>query len=241
MLVSLVDSQFAPNVDIMASCTAGTTEIYMGNYIYTVDTHGTKIWTLIGPTNTVHPARCESSVSVALSLVQRTLPPAILHLEVSGYASTYSTITDIIAPITGNDSQVAPSTTATDVSGSVIHYDWTADISNNYLLSPSTSTTTRYPYYSSSTRYSYDGSSYSTTQSVASLTTPTAAPLPRHVVNLLLEKAIAEEVVCPITGDLIQNTAAVTSCGHIFNRTALMTWLATNRTCPTCRNICTSS
>jgi hypothetical protein len=265
VLVSLVDGQFAPNVDIMASCTAGTTQIYRGDYIYTVDTRGTKIWTLVGP-NTIHPARRESSVSVALDLVQRTLPPSILHLEFYGYAASHSTIIDITGPITVNGMLISSWTTAppdvsgvdvsgvdvsgvdvsgvdvsgVDVSGvdvgSVVTYAspsgtgsvtyvWTTDGSGNPLLSPSVTTRAPYvPYYPRT-----------------SIPIPPPTTLPRHVVNLLLDKAIAEEVVCPITGELIQSNAAVTSCGHIFDRAALTHWLSANRTCPTCRAVCSSS
>jgi hypothetical protein len=305
VLVSLVDGQFAPNVDVMASCTEGTTQIYRGDYIYTVDAYGTKIWTLVGP-NTIHPARQESSVSIALDRVHTTLPPALLNLEVFGYATIHSTITDITGPININGSLVASwtaeadisgshmswapdasgstvtdvsgSTTdvsgtdvsgsATDISGSVtdvsgsttdvsgsttdvsgsdvsrsgvvtyasptdpngVSYVWTTDGSGNSLLTPVITTRAPYmPHYHQTSRHI----------PYTPYTPPTT--LPRHVVNLLIEKAIAEEVTCPITSELIQSTAAVTSCGHIFNRTALMTWLATNRTCPTCRAVCTSS
>ena len=246
VLVSLVNGQFAPNVDIMASCTAGTTQIYRGDYIYTVDTRGTKIWTLVGP-NTTHPARRESSVSVALDLVQRTLTPSILHLEFFGYAASHSTITDITDPITINGTLISSWTTAppadvsgVDVSGvdvgSVVTYAspsgtgsvtyvWTTDGSGNPLLSPSVTTRAPYvPYYP---------------RTSIPVSPPTT--LPRHVVNLLLDKAIAEEVVCPITGELIQSNAAVTSCGHIFDRAALTHWLSANRTCPSCRTVCSSS
>ena len=274
VLVSRFDNQFAPNVDVMASCTEGTTQIYRGDYIYTVDAYGTKIWTLIGP-NTIHPARQDSSVSIALDRVHTTLPPALLNLEVFGYATIHSTITDITGPININGSLVASWTaeadisgshmswapgasgSTTDVSGSApdvsgsatdisgvsnsrsgvvtyasptdpngVSYVWTTDGSGNSLLTPVITTRAPYAYHQTS-RTPYTPSPPTT--------------LPRHVVNLLIEKAIAEEVTCPITSELIQSTAAVTSCGHIFNRTALMTWLATNRTCPTCRAVCTSS
>lgn len=269
VLVSRFDDQFAPNVDVMASCTEGTTQIYRGDYIYTVDAYGTKIWTLIGP-NTIHPARQDSSVSIALDRVRTTLPPALLNLEVFGYATIHSTITDITGPININGTLVASWTaeadisgshmswapdasgstvTATDVSGSVtdvsgvvtyasptdpngVSYVWTTDGSGNSLLTPVITTRAPYmPHYPNTSRH-IPHTPYTPSP-------PTT--LPRHVVNLLLEKAIAEEVTCPITSELIQSTAAVTSCGHIFNRTALMTWLATNRTCPTCRAVCTSS
>jgi len=276
VLMSRFDNQFAPNVDVMASCTAGTTQIYKGDYIYTVDAYGTKIWTLIGP-NTIHPARQESSVSIALDRVHTTLPPALLNLEVFGYATIHSTITDITGPITVNGALISSWTaegdisgshvswapdasgsatdvsgSATDVSGSAtdvsgvityasptdprgVSYVWTTDGSGNRLLTPVI--TTRAPYMPHYHQTSHTPHYHQTSHTP--YTPPTT--LPRHVVNLLIEKAIAEEVACPITSDLIQSTAAVTSCGHIFNRTALMTWLATNRTCPTCRAICTSS
>jgi hypothetical protein len=66
----------------------------------------------------------------------------------------------------------------------------------------------------------------------------TAAPLPRHVAVLVVAKAIQDDVSCPITGESITEDAAVTSCGHVFDRAAITTWLSSNTTCPTCRTRC---
>ena len=66
-----------------------------------------------------------------------------------------------------------------------------------------------------------------------------AVTLPKHVIQILLEKAEEEGKECPITGSPITvATGAVTSCGHIFERTAIETWFAQSYTCPECRAPC---
>jgi hypothetical protein len=63
------------------------------------------------------------------------------------------------------------------------------------------------------------------------------ASLPPHIVQILLEKAEAEETLCPITASPITvASGTVTSCGHIFDREGLETWLEQADTCPECRN-----
>lgn len=64
-------------------------------------------------------------------------------------------------------------------------------------------------------------------------------PLPKHIQLIVLEKAEAEGKLCPITMNPIRkSTASVTSCGHIFQTTAIQEWMSDNRTCPECRQIC---
>jgi len=63
------------------------------------------------------------------------------------------------------------------------------------------------------------------------------ASLPPHIVQILLEKAEAEETLCPITASPITVASGrVTSCGHIFDRVGLDTWLEQADTCPECRS-----
>jgi len=63
------------------------------------------------------------------------------------------------------------------------------------------------------------------------------ASLPPHIVQILLEKAEAEETLCPITASPITvASGTVTSCGHIFDRVGLDTWLEQADTCPECRS-----
>ena len=63
------------------------------------------------------------------------------------------------------------------------------------------------------------------------------ASLPPHIVQILLEKAEAEETLCPIMASPITvASGTVTSCGHIFDRVGLETWLEQADTCPECRN-----
>jgi hypothetical protein len=63
-------------------------------------------------------------------------------------------------------------------------------------------------------------------------------PLPKHVAALVIDKAISEGTQCPITMEtLTAETAAVTSCGHVFQAEALRTWLTARGTCPECRQV----
>lgn len=63
-------------------------------------------------------------------------------------------------------------------------------------------------------------------------------PLPKHVATLVIDKAISEGALCPITMEtLMAETAAVTSCGHVFQAEALRTWLTARGTCPDCRQV----
>jgi len=65
---------------------------------------------------------------------------------------------------------------------------------------------------------------------------PPTPTLPAHIVRILLEKAAADGSVCPITGDLLTPAnGTVTSCGHLFEKTALHLWKARSATCPECR------
>jgi len=69
--------------------------------------------------------------------------------------------------------------------------------------------------------------------------TQTISPMPSHVARILLEHAEHDGVTCAITGEAITTaTASVTSCGHIFETTAIRTWLSTHTSCPECRQPC---
>jgi len=46
-----------------------------------------------------------------------------------------------------------------------------------------------------------------------------------------------ESDLCPITYAPI-STAGVTSCGHVFERDAILSWLSIRNTCPVCRRQC---
>jgi len=64
----------------------------------------------------------------------------------------------------------------------------------------------------------------------------TLLPFPRHLVAAVLANAEREGATCPITMEPITKaTAAVTSCGHIFQTEAITRWLTTHTTCPECR------
>lgn len=68
---------------------------------------------------------------------------------------------------------------------------------------------------------------------------PPIAAMPKHVADLVLRDAEARAATCPITMEPIKAAdAAVTSCGHVFQRTAIAEWLSTHTTCPHCRQSC---
>ena len=73
----------------------------------------------------------------------------------------------------------------------------------------------------------------------ASPVEPVITSLPKHVIQILLEKAEEEGAECPITGSpIMAASGAVTTCGHIFERTAIETWFAQSYSCPECRAPC---
>jgi len=67
-------------------------------------------------------------------------------------------------------------------------------------------------------------------------------PLPKFVADALIRDAVAANANCPITMEPITtDTAAVTSCFHVFDANAIAIWLADHRTCPTCKVPTTTS
>ena len=68
-------------------------------------------------------------------------------------------------------------------------------------------------------------------------TNPKRQLLPPHVMRLVIDHAIQTSALCPITMEpILAETAAVTPCGHVFDKTALETWYADHDTCPECRS-----
>lgn len=68
------------------------------------------------------------------------------------------------------------------------------------------------------------------------------APLPKHIATIVLERAVADGALCPITMEPITlANGAVSSCGHVFQAAALKEWLSggAHTTCPECRQPCT--
>lgn len=64
-------------------------------------------------------------------------------------------------------------------------------------------------------------------------------PFPKHLVGQILATAEAANQLCAITMEPIRTaTAAITSCGHIFQRDAIAHWLSAHTTCPECRQPC---
>lgn len=62
---------------------------------------------------------------------------------------------------------------------------------------------------------------------------------PAHLVSPVLAAAVAERKTCPITMEPIRKkTAAITSCGHIFQKEAIQEWMKEHDTCPECRQRC---
>jgi hypothetical protein len=64
-------------------------------------------------------------------------------------------------------------------------------------------------------------------------------PFPTHLVAAVLAHAASTATLCPITMEPVTpDTATVTSCGHIFQSTAIVQWLTDHDTCPECRAPC---
>lgn len=80
------------------------------------------------------------------------------------------------------------------------------------------------------------------TPPIASLPQPrqqtvTPPPAPKFVTDLLVADAVGRGATCPITMEpLVTESARVTPCFHVFDATALASWLAAgNETCPVCK------
>jgi hypothetical protein len=67
--------------------------------------------------------------------------------------------------------------------------------------------------------------------------------LQAFTIQALISHAIKENMTCPISMNAIeQGTACVTSCQHIFERSAIQRWFQDNTSCPVCRqeaSVCT--
>lgn len=62
------------------------------------------------------------------------------------------------------------------------------------------------------------------------------AKIPSHIVRGFVESAIHKKEVCPITLEaFVMGHVAMTSCGHLFNKEALIRMLESNTACPNCR------
>jgi hypothetical protein len=61
-----------------------------------------------------------------------------------------------------------------------------------------------------------------------------------RVATVMIEKAVADNLACPITLNPLtaESAACVAPCYHVFDKEAIRTWLQTNNTCPECRTVC---
>jgi hypothetical protein len=69
---------------------------------------------------------------------------------------------------------------------------------------------------------------------------PLQAKIPNHIFRVYLQDAIARNEICPIIMEpLMMNTAGLTSCGHLFNKDALLMVIRSSPCplCPTCRAV----
>jgi hypothetical protein len=63
---------------------------------------------------------------------------------------------------------------------------------------------------------------------------------PKHLTDQVLASVEAAGQTCPITMEPIKKaSAAITSCGHVFQKTAISHWMQNHDTCPECRQPCT--
>lgn len=71
---------------------------------------------------------------------------------------------------------------------------------------------------------------------VASPQVASPAKIPIHILRGYVESAIQKKEVCPITLEaLVMGHISMTSCGHLFERQALVNMLKSSNKCPTCR------
>ena len=64
-------------------------------------------------------------------------------------------------------------------------------------------------------------------------------PFPKHLADQVLLKAETDGQTCPITMEPIKRSGSiVTSCGHVFQKTAITEWMQSHDTCPECRQTC---
>ena len=60
--------------------------------------------------------------------------------------------------------------------------------------------------------------------------------LSRFTINAILNQAITEELTCPISMARIEkDSAAVTTCQHVFEKSSITRWLTDHDSCPVCR------
>ena len=85
------------------------------------------------------------------------------------------------------------------------------------------------------------------TEPVVPLAQPKIYPItkiPQHGITALLRDAAFHEVTCPITSvDIDVSNGAITSCFHIFEKSAIKHWLSlpsSKEKCPLCNNPCNS-
>ena len=93
----------------------------------------------------------------------------------------------------------------------------------------------------------YPYASFNGRNPMVAVATPVAVPrvrkgLPTHIANLVLADIISKNEVCPISSETItKENASVTSCGHVFCKESIDTWLSTPASkgeCPVCKQVC---
>ncbi len=67
-------------------------------------------------------------------------------------------------------------------------------------------------------------------------------PIPKYIADVLVKNAIEKEESCPITMETLTNdSTTITSCFHLFEKTAIETWLNDEKNhskCPVCKQVC---
>jgi len=67
--------------------------------------------------------------------------------------------------------------------------------------------------------------------------TPVQITLKPHTLRAIILQAVGTD--CPISFEpIVEISAAVTTCQHVFKRDAIERWLLANTTCPVCREEC---
>ena len=62
---------------------------------------------------------------------------------------------------------------------------------------------------------------------------------PKYVQDIIIKDFISKGNMCPIAfEELTEETAALTSCYHVFNKNMVLEWVIQHKTCPSCRKEC---
>jgi hypothetical protein len=88
----------------------------------------------------------------------------------------------------------------------------------------------------------FNGDPYGARPVVEEATKVAPYVMPAHIKEVIIANSMSKKETCVISfNDITQDTASITSCGHVFDRLAITRWLAessSNDLCPLCKQKC---